>query len=121
MSQEGEPIEAVDEQGTTRLQAIHLLTNDAFYRDLYQELFGPLPALDDYNRFPDVGGPVDFLDYRERWNEMTEADQAAATDVFANMGKTIAAYERLLNPDPTRFDVYVEALLTNDEAAAAKY
>lgn len=112
-----EPIEAVDEQGTTRLQAIHLLANDSNYRKRYEEIFGSLPELDDDNRFPDAGGPVDFLDYRERWNEMTPSDQAAATNVFANMGKAIAAYERLLNPGPARFDAYVEALLMDDKAA----
>ena len=113
-----EPIEAIDEHGTTRLQAIHLLANDAFYRSLYEEIFGPLPNLNDYARFPDFGGPVDFLDYRDSWETMTPADQEAATQVFINMGKAIAAYERLINPGVSPFDIYVESLLRGDTKTA---
>ena len=75
------PIEAPDEHGATRLQAIHLLNRDADYRLAYTAIFGPLPPLDDFARFPDAGGPVDFLDYRQRWETMTPQDQAAATEV----------------------------------------
>jgi cytochrome c peroxidase len=113
-----EPIEAVDEHGSTRLQAIHLIANDEEYRRAYEEIFGPLPDLNDYARFPDSGGPVDFLDYRERWQSMERADQEAASQVFANVGKAIAAYEQLLTPGVSRFDTYVEALLQGDDGAA---
>jgi cytochrome c peroxidase len=33
------------------------------------------------------------------------------------MGKAIAAYERLIMPAPSRFDLYVEALLNQDKQA----
>src|SRR5690606_16016170 len=36
----------------------------------------------------------------------------------ANLGKAIAAYERLLVPGSSRFDTYVEAVLAGDETAA---
>jgi len=39
------------------------------------------------------------------------------TQVYVNMGKAIAAYERLILPAPSRFDNYVEALLNNDKKA----
>ncbi|NJN82227.1 MAG: cytochrome-c peroxidase [Caldilineaceae bacterium] len=112
-----EPIEAIDEQGATRLHAVHLMANDERYRRDYEAIFGPLPALDDYARFPDSGGPVDFLDYRERWETMRPDDQDAATRVFVNMGKSIAAYERLIYPAPARFDQYVRTLLDEDTEA----
>ena len=112
-----EPIEAIDEHGTTRLQAIHLLANDEQYRAMYEQIFPPLPDLNDYSRFPDFGGPVDFLDYRASWETMNSADQEAATRVFINMGKALAAYERLLNPGASRFDQYIEAAIVNDTDA----
>lgn len=39
------------------------------------------------------------------------------TQVYVNMGKAIAAYERLIMPAPSRFDIYVEALLKDDKTA----
>jgi cytochrome c peroxidase len=45
---------------------------------------------------------------------MTDADRDAATEVFVNVGKSIAAFERGLMPAPTRFDVFVEALLAGE-------
>jgi cytochrome c peroxidase len=48
---------------------------------------------------------------------MTQADRDAVTQVYVDMGKAIAAYERLIMPAPSRFDQYVEALLNNDKKA----
>lgn len=45
---------------------------------------------------------------------MSEKDRKAVTDVFVNTAKSIAAYERLLNPAPSRFDDYVKAVTEND-------
>ena len=39
------------------------------------------------------------------------------TRIYVNIGKSIAAYERQLNPGESRFDQYVEAVLNNDPSA----
>ncbi len=115
-SQAVAPFEAADEHGYTRLHAIHLIANDPVYRAQYEALFGKLPdVLEDYGRFPDSGGPVEYDDYRSRWDQMTVADQAIATQIFINLGKSIAAYERLINPGSSRFDAYVAALVAEDQ------
>lgn len=44
------------------------------------------------------------------------ADSRVVDQVFANVGKAIAAYERLLLPGPSRFDHYVDALLAGDRS-----
>jgi cytochrome c peroxidase len=44
-------------------------------------------------------------------------DQEAVTRIYVNMGKSIAAYERQLNPGASRFDQYVEAVINNDPSA----
>lgn len=110
-----EPIEHPDEQGSTRLHAAHLIYQDESYRTLYETAFGPLPdALSDFNRFPDAGGPVAYEPYRANWEQMSAADRQTATQILVNLGKAIAAYERLLAPGASRFDTYVQAVLAGD-------
>ena len=116
-SQALEPLEHPDEHGTTRLHVVHLIYQDSDYHVAYETLFSPLPAeIADFNRFPDSGGPVADANYRAAWERMTLQDQQTATEIFVNVGKTLAAYQRLLLPGPTPFDAYVQALLSGNEA-----
>jgi cytochrome c peroxidase len=50
---------------------------------------------------------------------MDQADRETINQVFANIGKAIAAYERRIMPGESDFDRYVAALLDRDEAAMA--
>lgn len=109
------PMESAVEHGGTRAQYAHLI--DQFYRDEYESIFGPLPDFSNPERFPASAGPVDDPAARAAWDAMTQADRDAVTQVYVNMGKAIAAYERLIQPAPSRFDQYVEALLNNDKQA----
>jgi cytochrome c peroxidase len=109
------PLESAVEHGGTRAQHAHLI--DEVYRAEYESIFGSLPDFSDRARFPDVAAPVDDEAARAAWDEMTQADRDAVTQVYVNMGKAIAAYERLIMPAPSRFDQYVEALLNNDKKA----
>ena len=110
------PMESPVEHGGTRTQYAHLM--DEYYRAEYETLFGPLPDFSDRTRFPDVAGPVDDPAARAAWEAMTPEDREAVTQVYANVGKAIAAYERLILPGPSPFDIYVEAVLAGDTAAA---
>jgi cytochrome c peroxidase len=47
---------------------------------------------------------------------MAESDRGAVSRLYANMGKAIAAYERLLQPGPSRFDAYIEAVVAGNLA-----
>ena len=107
------PMESAVEHGGTRTQYAHLI--DEYYRDEYETVFGTLPDFSDRTRFPDVAGPVDNEVARTTWDAMTPADRDAVTQVYVNMGKAIAAYERLIMPGSSRFDRYVEALLNNNK------
>ena len=49
---------------------------------------------------------------------MSAVDQDAVTQIYVNMGKAIAAFERGLNPGPSRFDAFVAALVADDPAGA---
>ena len=106
------PMESPDEHGGTRTQYAHVIDEDQSYRAEYEAIFGPLPDFSDRARFPETAGPIDDLEEaRVAWEAMTPEDREAVTQVYVNMGKAIAAYERLLMPGPSRFDTYVQALL----------
>lgn len=107
------PMESGVEHGGSRTQYAHLIAN--YYREEYEAIFGPLPDFSDPAHFPAVAGPVDDYVSLEAWEGMTITDRDHVTQVFVNIGKSIAAYERLILPAPSRFDRYVEALLNNDE------
>jgi cytochrome c peroxidase len=96
------PLESPVEHGGTRAQYAKAVAR--FYRDDYERAFGPLP---DLRGVPDVAAPVDDPRARAAWDSMTEAQRAAVTRVFVNMGKAIAAYERRLEFAPSRFDRFV--------------
>jgi cytochrome c peroxidase len=78
------PIEDPAEHGGNRRHAVGAIAADQGFSSQYESIFGPLPDLDDA---PGV-------------------DRA-----FANIGKAIAAYERLIVPGAAQFDFYVGALL----------
>ena len=107
------PLENPVEHGGTRTQYAHLI--DQYYRGEYEAIFGTLPDFSDRSRFPDAAGPVEDKVARAAWDAMTPEDREAVTQVYVNMGKAIAAYERLIMPGPSRFDAYVEALLNEDQ------
>ncbi len=74
------PIEDPNEHGSDRLRILSLIASEPVYRRRYESLFGGPPSLFDE----------------------TSVDRA-----FANVGKAIAAYERLLRPGTSAFDAYV--------------
>jgi cytochrome c peroxidase len=108
------PLENPLEHGGSRVQFAHLIAEH--YRADYEAIFGPLP---DLSHLPPLGGPIDNLEAQTAWQAMSRADQHTVNQIFANIGKAIAAYERLLLPGPSRFDAYVDAVLAGDTRAAA--
>ena len=109
------PLENPVEHGGTRTQYAHLIAR--YYPAEYEAIFGPLPDLSDPARFPASAGPVADPAVHAAWDGMTPVDRDTVNRIYANIGKAIAAYERLIVPGPSRFDTYVEALLAGDTAA----
>lgn len=108
------PLEDPEEHGANRMQLARLLTEDLVYRAHYEALFGPLPDFSDRNRFPKSASPRGNPAQVEAWQLMSSEDQRTVNRMFANIGKALAAFERLLVHDPSRFDAYVAAVLAND-------
>ena len=112
----------------------------ALHRTEYEAIFGPMPDFSDETRFPPLtaaetgcsrigsdskcieakrGMPGDGAEY----DSLSEADQHAVTDVVANLGKALGAYQRLLSCGQGRFDAWVagdESALTESEKAGAE-
>jgi cytochrome c peroxidase len=110
------PLESLVEHGGTRTMYARLVAEH--YREPYEAIFGPLPDFSDATRFPGLAGPNGDAAAAAAWGAMAPADQDAVTTVFVNMGKAIAAFERLLVPTPSRFDAYAAAVLEGDAAGA---
>ena len=93
-------LEGEGEMAGTRLQYAHVINRH--YKAAYEALFGPLPALEDSNRFPPNGKPGD-----PAFDNMSEVDRIAVNTVFSNIGKSVEAYQRLLITPDAPFDRYV--------------
>jgi cytochrome c peroxidase len=118
-SQALKPMENPREGGGTRLQFVHLIRQDPRIRLEYEKVFGSLPDLSDPLRFPSAGGP--FVrpvgsPLQVAWASMSEADQILVNRIFSNLGKAIAAYERLLRSSHSAFDIFVEGIRGRDPA-----
>lgn len=106
------PLEDAKEFGGSRLGVTRTLYQDAELRDAYEAVFGPLPLLSG-SRFPGRGEPVagePGHPYQHAWDRVAAEDRVQIDRVFANVGKAIAAYERLLVSGPSPFDRFVEGL-----------
>lgn len=109
------PLENPAEHGGDRTALAHLIA--ANYSTPYTAIFGPLPELDDTTRFPAHASPLVDGAPLAAWNAMSPEDRSAVNQVFANIGKALAAYERTLVPGRTRFDDYVAAAAAGDRTA----
>ncbi|MBW2275698.1 MAG: hypothetical protein JRG96_20760 [Deltaproteobacteria bacterium] len=111
------PLEAGAEMGSTRVAVVRHVATDPSLAPLYQQVFGSASGLGDVTRLPERAGPFGDSDEQAAWQRMTAADRRAVDVAFANIGKAIAAYERLIEPGPSRFDRYVEQLRAGSPAA----
>jgi len=103
------PMEDANEHGGNRTQYAHLIVEN--YQEVYESIFGPLP---DLSSFPASAGPVANSEASDAWRAMAFDDRETVSRVYANIGKAIAAYQRHIQPGPSRFDEYVQALLEGD-------
>lgn len=103
------PLENPVEHGGNRTLYAHLI--DEYYRAEYEAIFGTMPEI---SHLPLNAGPVADPGAQAAWEAMSPDHREAVTRIFVNMGKAIAAYERRIMPGPSRFDAYVEALITGE-------
>ena len=107
------PMEDAKEHGGNRLAYAKAMRR--YYRNEYEALFQPMPALDDQ---PEHASPNGTPAERSAWARLSTAQQQEVSRVFANMGKAIAAYESTLHYGPSRLDNYLAGTLRGDAAAS---
>jgi cytochrome c peroxidase len=107
--------------GMDRSKVVHFLYQK--YKDEYEAVFETSmpaeldPAHPEAARFPDTGTP---LAPDGPWKDMTPADRDAVSRIFANYGKAIEAYQRLLISVGSPFDRYADGDTTAMTDAAKR-
>jgi cytochrome c peroxidase len=124
------PIENPDEHNFNRIGVALLILQN--HQTEFEAIFGPLPNLSDAARFPQIPNPPSFVGQGrpgdsavdptpggalDTFDGMTAGDQSLINGIFANFGKAIAAYERLLISRDSQFDRFVAG---DDRALSAE-
>ncbi|MEI9423316.1 c-type cytochrome [Mesorhizobium sp. Cs1299R1N1] len=104
------PLENPLEQAGNRTGYAHYMKTR--FGERYERIFGPLP---DLSGIPPNASPLGNDAERAAWNAMSGAQRDAVNRVYANIGKAIAAFERSIEPSPTRFDRFALDLATGAE------
>ena len=109
------PIENPREHGISRTRCVELIRSQ--YRDEYEAVFGPLPKLP--ANLPSIAMPVEFdQDALDAWRELDPAVRDTINTIFANTGKALAAYVRVILPSEAPFDRFAADLAAGNEDQA---
>lgn len=114
------PIESLGEMGSTRLEAVRYVLSHAEHGPAYEALFGAAPAALRDAGLPGRAGPFADAAAKAAWAALKPETQTAISAAYANIGKTMDAFQRELSPTPSRFDRYARALVGGGAAAADK-
>jgi cytochrome c peroxidase len=109
------PLEAAHEHNLDRLNLVRVLQQDPDYQADYAGLFGPLPQLAE---LPDRASPLGDPQAQANWSRLDEQQQQEINRAFSNIGKSLAAYQRLLMPGRSRFDDYIDAVTQGQDSGA---
>lgn len=113
-SQALQPIENDLELDGDRVAVARLVTGDPLLRAAYERTFGALP---DVSQLPANAKPTtsaNEIALANAWNSIAAAQREAVNRVFANVGKSLEAYERKLVSADSAFDRFARALAQND-------
>ena len=124
------PFEAPNEMGSSRVEIVKTIANNANYRKQYEAIFGVIPAVIRSKSLPEQAGPFGSNKVKNAWFRLPKPLKKSVNRVYVNVGKALEAYQRTLHFQSSRFDKYVaslqaqtqgqEAVLTADEIAGLK-
>ena len=104
------PFEATNEMGSSRTAVVKQLLADPEYRSDYVKLFGQIPKALNPNDLAVAAGPLGDKAMQQQWNKLGKEAQGSINQVYVNIGKSLAAYQRTLSFEPSLFDRYAEQL-----------
>jgi cytochrome c peroxidase len=105
------PLENQVEHAGNRTAYAHFIAHS--FHDRYERIFGALP---DLTGTPDNAGPFGTVAEQAAWKAMTQNQRDGVDRVFSNIGKAIAAFERSIVHEPTRFDRFAAELAAGTRA-----
>jgi cytochrome c peroxidase len=110
------PLENPSEHNGDRIGIMRLLATEPGLRTTYEELFDALPTRQELERFPKHGTPLrdSGHEYALAWSSLSERDRDLVNTVFANAGKSIAAFVGTIRSGESSFDVFVRGLRNDD-------
>lgn len=109
------PFENPAEHAFPRTRIAKLITEDSIYRNAYQQLFGQTKIMQlGIDNLPDNAQPSGNIAQIKAWKKIPVAQRQQVDQLFANMGKAIAAYITTLQPVRTRLDDYIAAYAQGD-------
>lgn len=111
------PLEDAREHGLTRIEVVRFIAENPSYREQYETLFPALPADQVMKKWPLHASPVGNVEYLAMWKSMPQEYREAIDQIFANIGKSIAAYVATLESDPSRLDRYISEISTSGSSA----
>ena len=102
------PLENPLEHGADRTMVVKTVLEN--YKSQYETVFGPAPNVEGLSHAMPAGSPEAVA----AWNTIASERQTDINMAYANIGKSIAAFERTIAPGTTRFDLYASALAAGD-------
>lgn len=110
------PLEDPKEHNIARTAVAKLVLTDPDYQPKYQALFEHLPSPTEVAAWPEDARPSGSIEQIKAWKTLSDSQRTQIDTIFANVGKSLAAYVTTLRPPSSRFDQYVSALKAgNDE------
>lgn len=101
------PLENPLEHAGNRTAYAHYLKRR--YGERYERIFRPLP---DLSGLPANAGPSGTPAEQAAWAAMTDEQRQGIDLIFSDIGKAMAAFERSLTHQETRFDRFAKAVAT---------
>ena len=105
------PVEDPAEFGGNRSAVVRVMQRE--YGNEYESVFGKMP---EFRGTAVDASPLGSAAEKAAWSSFDIDKREAISRVFANFGKAIAAYERTISHEESRFDLYVRELLKKSAA-----
>lgn len=104
------PFEASDEMGSNRVSVVKKIISEEKYNKQYTDLFGHFPMSLNQATLALEAGTFGSKVMQNNWHRLSAEIQRSINQVYVNVGKSLAAYQRTLSYKPTVFDHYAKQL-----------